>query len=103
MKIIGIIQAHSKDWGGGKDPCLNIINNEYVIENVIHKLKQIEEIEEIVIAVPDIPENKIFENIADKENIRCFYGSTCNVLDRFIKAAEFIGGDFIVKIGRAHV
>ena len=102
MKIIGIIQAHSKGWGGGKDSCLNKINNEYVISNVIHQLKQIEKIEKIVIAVPDVPENEIFKKISNEENVRYFFGSTSNVLDRFIKAAEFIDGDIIVRVLGQH-
>ena len=102
MKIIGIIQAHSKGWGGAKDSCLNTINDEYVINNVIRQLKQIEEIEEIVIAVPDVPENDVFKKIANDKNIHCFFGSTSNVLERFIRATEFINGDIIVRVLGQH-
>ena len=102
MKTIGIIQAHSKGWGGREDFCLRKVKGEYVISAVIKKMKKIKPIDEIIIAVPDVPENSIFKKIADEENVHCFFGSISNVLDRFINAAESIGCDIIVRVLGQH-
>lgn len=97
MKIGCIIQANRYGWDGTEDYCIKTIDNKYVIEYVIEKIKDNTDVKDIVIAVPDIKSNYIFKDIARKYGVKCYLGSTDNVLERFINAVKEIDCDIIVK------
>ncbi|MCJ7790047.1 MAG: methyltransferase domain-containing protein [Candidatus Atribacteria bacterium] len=98
MKVIGIIQAHSKGWDGTKDYSLCEIDGTYLIEHVIRKLKTMDILQDLCIAVPNDKDNNIFKDIAQKYGVKCFFGSMDNVLKRCMDAANFVKGEIIVHV-----
>lgn len=103
MKTVAIIQAHSKDWEGRRDISVKKINNRFVIEEVIDKLKKMQAIDEIIIAAPNVKENEIFVEIAGNNNVLCYLGSTKNVLERLLEANEMVKGDIILRVMGQHI
>ncbi|MDF9409145.1 methyltransferase domain-containing protein [Pelotomaculum isophthalicicum JI] len=98
MKIIGIIQAHAKTFAGGPAMVLQKVEEETIIEMVINRLKKIKRLNEIVIAVPDVKENLVFQEIANKKNVKCFMGNKDDVCIRLTDCAEKYEADVIVHV-----
>ena len=92
-----IIQASPIEFSGASAFALNVVNKKPLVYWVIEKLKQITSVDNIVLAVPDIPESHLFTAIAEETGVRVYFGSENNVLDRLIKAAELVGGKVFVK------
>lgn len=103
MRVVAIIQAHSKDWEGRRDISIKKINNRFVIEEVIDKLKNIDLLDEIILAAPNVKENEIFVDIADNNNVFCHLGPTQNVLERLLEANEMVKGDIILRVMGQHI
>lgn len=103
MRIVAIIQAHSRDWEGRRDISIKNINDRYVIEEVINKLKNIDLLDEIIIASPNVKENEIFVEIAKKNNVLCYLGSTENVLERLLQANKIAKGQIILRVMGQHI
>lgn len=97
MKVACIIQANRYGWDGTEDYCMKKIDNKYLIEHVIEKIKNNTIISEIVISVPNIKSNDIFKDIARNHGVKCYLGSTDNVLERFINSTKEMNCDIIVK------
>ncbi|MBZ9636014.1 methyltransferase domain-containing protein [Clostridium sp. FP1] len=97
MKVGCIIQANRYGWDGTEDYCMKKIDNKYLIEHVVEKIKNNTNIDEIVIAVPNIENNYIFNEIAKQHGVKCYSGSIANVLERFTNAAKEMDCDIIVK------
>ncbi|NFN47805.1 methyltransferase domain-containing protein [Clostridium botulinum] len=97
MKVGCVIQANRNGWDGTEDYCMKKIDNKYLIEHVIEKIKNNTNINEIIIAAPDIKGNYIFNDIARLYGVKCYLGFLDNVLERFINATKELNCDVIVK------
>lgn len=97
MKVGCIIQANRFGWDGSEDYSVKVIDGKYLVEHVIEKLQKHTDIKDIIIAVPNIKGNELFDEIAKKYNILCYFGSVDNVLDRFIQTSKQLQCDIIVK------
>lgn len=97
-KKVGIvIQARmsSKRFPGKSTALLNGIP---VIEHVIRNAMMIRPYDELIVAVPDLPESEPILKIADNLGIKNFCGSELDVLDRFYKAAKFFNLDIVGRV-----
>jgi ubiquinone/menaquinone biosynthesis C-methylase UbiE len=65
--------------------------------NVIDVAKCIPEVNDIILAVPDIPENRILERYAKQWNVRIFYGDIYNVTKRIYDAALKYKAQYIIR------
>jgi spore coat polysaccharide biosynthesis protein SpsF (cytidylyltransferase family) len=102
MKVVGLIQAHYRGWGGALDFSLAEIDGKYAVEKVIARLKVVPQISAIAIAVPDDPGNEIFREIAARHGVSCFFGSRENVLARCADALDAEGADNAVHVLGQH-
>jgi 2-polyprenyl-3-methyl-5-hydroxy-6-metoxy-1,4-benzoquinol methylase/molybdopterin-guanine dinucleotide biosynthesis protein A len=82
MKIVGLVQAHHRGWGGAKDFSLATVNGKPAVAEVIDRLKAMPQVSDVVVAVPDDPGNEVFREIAAAHGARCHFGSPENVLER---------------------
>lgn len=98
MRRIGIIQAHSKSFDGGDGIVLKNVEGSLSIERVIERLLEIKILDEIVIAVPDVPDNVVFEEIATRRGVRCFRGNKDDVASRLLDCAREYKADIIVRV-----
>ena len=80
---IGVIQANYTDLlGDDRDP------SHYCIES----LRKCRNIDRIVIAAPDLPENGALVDAARAWGVDCFLGSEFDVTERIVGAVESAGG-----------
>ena len=97
LKILAIVQAR---MGSSRLPgkVLRSINDHSLIEVLLSRLSQSTKINKIVVATSNKEQDKnLISHIKDL-GYDSFAGEECDVLDRFFKAADFFGGDIIVRI-----
>lgn len=94
MKTVAIIQAR---LGSSRLPAkvlLPLPTGRTVIEEVIHRAKQINGVDEVVVAIPE-KDAAILERYI---SVRCVKGSETDVLSRYWMAAKEAEADVIVRI-----
>ena len=69
-------------------PLQNLDLGVTVLSQILSCLKKIDVIDAIVLGIADGIENKIYEDIAEEENIGYIFGDEINVLSRLIKCGE---------------
>lgn len=69
-----------------------------VLSWVIESLQKCKNIDQIILAIPDNPENMDLLEYEHLYKIKIFAGDEDNVLDRFIGAAEFYGTENILRV-----
>lgn len=77
---------------------LKKINGRPMLEYVINRVKLSKNLDKVILAVPDTPQDDILFELAKKLNTICIRGSEKNVLSRYLKAAEEINADVIIRI-----
>jgi spore coat polysaccharide biosynthesis protein SpsF len=55
-------------------------------------------VSEVVFATGDLPENNLIRPLVEAKGVRFFAGSEDNVLDRFCRALEGTGADYVIRI-----
>lgn len=95
--IISIIQAR---LGSTRLPnkVLKYLEDKTVIEHVVSRVKQSKYIDEVFVATTINKNNLPLVQLCSAHNIRVFYGSEEDVLDRFYQLAKLICPDHIVRI-----
>lgn len=101
-RIVGLVQAHHRDWAGAKDFSLAQVGGKYAVEEVIDRLAAMPAIDTVTLAVPDDPGNEIFREIATARGVNCFFGSRENVLERCKAALDAAGADIAVHVMGQH-
>ena len=100
VKVGAIIQART---GSSRFPnkvlkSLPCNSNLTVLNQIIRRLKQSTLLDTIILATSTKKEDKKLEKIAKDENIKIFFGSENNVLNRFYECAKKYKIDIIVRI-----
>ena len=72
-------------------------SNFTVLEQIIKRCKNVNNLDEIIIATTETEDNKL-ENIAKIEGVKIFRGNECNVLERFYYAAKIYKLDIIIRL-----
>jgi spore coat polysaccharide biosynthesis protein SpsF len=97
VKTAAIIQAR---LGSSRLPAkvlLPLPNGRTVLEEVIHRCKQIEGVDVVVVAIPDSQENDLLlPSCTGADHIT--RGSETDVLSRYFKAANEVGADVILRV-----
>jgi len=94
---VSIIQCHSIGWEGSVDVSLRKDSKDrFVIEEVIERVSSVSNVTEgPIIACPDVPENRVYVDIAEASNAKVYFGSRDNVLERILGAAKTVGANEI--------
>jgi spore coat polysaccharide biosynthesis protein SpsF len=77
---------------------LDIKNSISILDYMVDYLKKFSEINDIILAISEDPENDIYRNLADKYGIPYVTGDDRDVLARLIKAAKVVGADHIFRV-----
>ncbi len=77
---------------------LEKIGSQTLIEHLIDRLKKCKKADEIILCTSTHPDDQILLRYAEKKGIKSFAGSEEDVLERFIKAAESVNADVIVRV-----
>ena len=94
---VAIIQARmSSTRLPGK--VLRKIGNEPMLYHVINQVRGSKLIKDIIIVTTIMPQDDVIVKYCKKNNIKCFRGSSTDLLDRYYKCAKKFGIDPIVRI-----
>ena len=96
-KVLVVVQAR---LGSTRFPnkVLSEISGRPALQVLLERVRQSEEATDIVLAIPDNPENDRLENFASDLELKCFRGSESDVLDRFYRAAKEFAPHLVVRI-----
>jgi spore coat polysaccharide biosynthesis protein SpsF len=65
---------------------------------MVERLKKCKKIDEIVIAIPDIPEDQVLIELAQELDVSSFKGSLLDVRDRYLKSAKQFNAEYVIRI-----
>jgi len=69
-----------------------------LVFRMVERLKNCKKIDEIVLAVPDQPEDQVLVDLAKELNVSFFKGSLFDVRERYLTCAKKFNADYIVRI-----
>jgi len=96
-KTVLIIQARmSSTRLPGKS--MMLLAGKPLVFRMVERLKKCKNIDQIVLAIPDQPEDQVLVDLANELGIYFFKGSLSDVRDRYLKCAEQFNADFILRI-----
>ena len=96
-KTVLIIQARmSSTRLPGKS--MMLLAGKPLVFRMVERLKKCKNIDQIVLAIPDQPEDQVLVDLANELGIYFFKGSLLDVRDRYLKCAEKFNADFILRI-----
>ena len=96
-KVVLIIQAR---MGSSRLPGKSMMDlaGKPLIARVLERVKRSNNVDSIVLAIPDNRENDILENEAKIASVNFFRGSENNLLDRYYQAAKAHNADIVGRI-----
>jgi spore coat polysaccharide biosynthesis protein SpsF (cytidylyltransferase family) len=96
-KIVIIVQAR---LGSTRFPkkVLKLIQKKSMIWHVINRLKQVSDIDNIILATTTKKEDTVLINIAKNNDVDYFQGKTSNVLNRFYECTKKFDADVVIRI-----
>ena len=97
QKVVAIIQARLTSSRLPKK-ILKDLNGKPLLFQVVKRLSLAEEIDDIVLAIPDSPSNDELELFVKQRNWNVFRGSEDDVLSRYYHAAIRFQADIVVRI-----
>jgi spore coat polysaccharide biosynthesis protein SpsF (cytidylyltransferase family) len=77
---------------------LRKIGNEPMLHHVINQVRGSRLIKDIMVVTTTMPQDDVIVKYCKKNNIKCFRGSSTDLLDRYYKCAKKFGIDPIVRI-----
>jgi spore coat polysaccharide biosynthesis protein SpsF (cytidylyltransferase family) len=95
--VVGIIQARC-DSTRLKNKVLANIEGKPLIERIYSRVKQVELIDQVVIATTNSAVDNVLTDWCIRKKINVFRGSEQNVLERFYECAKLYSADIIVRI-----
>lgn len=97
MRVTAIIQAR---MGSTRLPgkSMKLLAGKPLVQHVIERIKLSNELDEIILAIPNTSENMILNELGSSLGIIVFKGSEENLVDRYYKAALITGCDYVVRI-----
>ena len=69
-----------------------------LIYRIIERVKRCKMLDDIVLAIPDNPENQVLKKVADLASVNIYEGSENNVLNRYYEAANKFNADIVCRI-----
>jgi len=97
MKIVATIEARMTSTRLPKKVLKNGVDKYSFLEILIYRLKQVPELDDIVVATTTNTDDDPIESVAKKCNVKCFRGSEFDVLNRVLSAAKSLNADLIVE------
>ena len=97
MRTVAIIQAR---MGSTRLPgkVLMDLEGTTILDRVITRAQRSKKLSEVVVATTDLPEDDAIVDECVRLGVRCFRGSSDDVLDRYYQAAKWVEADAIVRI-----
>ncbi len=96
-RIVGVIQAR---LGSTRLPkkVLAPVGTKPMLWHLVRRLRASEQLNEVIVATADTPENRPIVDICEAEGIPCYAGSEADLVDRFYQSGLAYGADALVRI-----
>jgi len=96
-KVVAIIQAR---MGSSRLPGKSMMKlaGEPLVGRVLERIKSSRLLDEIILAIPETPENKVLQALAERHQVKIFLGSENDLLDRYFQAARVAEAKYVVRI-----
>lgn len=100
VKVVAIIQVRTNSTRLPNKIFKNLpfFAKETLLSNIVLRLKEIKEINNIVIATTSEEKDDVVEEYCKKNNILFYRGSEKNVLERYYETAKYYGADVILRM-----
>jgi 2-polyprenyl-3-methyl-5-hydroxy-6-metoxy-1,4-benzoquinol methylase len=102
MKLVFVVQANYYNWEGSLDFSVKQLYGKPVFYWVVKKILDAWPGAAVVIAAPDLEENRMMQPHADELGVKLYYGAEQNVLDRLMESARLLDADSIVRVLGQH-
>ncbi len=96
-RVVAIIQARMGSTRLPGKVLIPILGRPMLLY-IVERLRLVKEIDEVVVATSERPDNDAIRNFCKEHDVKCFSGSENNVLDRFYKAAKENRADVLVRV-----
>jgi len=97
VKVVAIVQARIGSTRLPGKVLKNIVGKP-MIELLLTRLSQANELDSIVVAIPDTIKDDKLQFIVESLGYQCVRGSEKDVLDRFHRAAKLVSADVVVRV-----
>lgn len=77
---------------------LQPIGDREILQRIINRLSTVSAIDEIVLAISDMPSQTAYREFAESQNLKYVVGSNVDVLGRLVRAANVFDGDVAVRV-----
>ncbi len=97
MKVVAIIQAR---MGSTRLPgkVLRVLGSATVLEHVIHRVRRAPNIDDVVVATTESPNDVAIVEEARRLGVNVFCGSEVDVLSRYYFAAKQVNADVVLRV-----
>jgi len=97
-----VVQANFRNWEGSPDFSVQNVDGKPVVWHVVQKILTRWDGAQVVIAVPDLEENRFFAEVAAELDVKIYYGELDDVLLRIVGAAKLWQADVLVRVLGMH-
>jgi spore coat polysaccharide biosynthesis protein SpsF len=96
-KVAGIVQAR---MGSTRLPgkSMMLLAGKPLVQRVLERIKNANKIDELILAIPNTPENEDLEKLGRELDVTVYKGSEQDLVDRYYQAALNSECDYIVRI-----
>jgi spore coat polysaccharide biosynthesis protein SpsF len=97
MKVVLIIQAR---MGSARLPGKSMMDlaGAPLVGRILERVKRCRRVDEIVLAIPDTPENEVLGSLGQSYGVTIFAGSENDLVERYYQAALASDANFVVRL-----
>jgi spore coat polysaccharide biosynthesis protein SpsF len=96
-RVVLIIQAR---MGSSRLPGKSMMDlaGAPLVGRILERVKRCQRLDEIVLAIPDTPEDSVLKELGQQHGVSVFAGSENDLVERYYQAALFSHADYIVRL-----
>jgi len=69
-----------------------------LVGRILERVKRCQKIDDIVLAIPNTPDNEVLKNLGSSYNVKVFAGSENDLVERYYEAANWAKADIVVRL-----
>ena len=96
-RVILIVQAR---MGSSRLPGKSLMDlaGAPLVGRILERVKRAKELHDIVLAIPNSPENLVLKQLGESYGVKVFSGSENNLVERYYQAAVLYGAELVVRL-----
>lgn len=69
-----------------------------LVGRILERVKRCQKVDDIVLAIPNTPDNEVLKNLGSSYNVKVFAGSENDLVERYYEAANWAKADIVVRL-----